>query len=120
MLLTCEDCGHQVSDAAVACPSCGRPTGGKPGGSCQRCGAGNLATGTGIHGVLEVVTVIIWTMAFIPVGLLLFYYLNRRPWCPACKRRPVGTVNPGSLVALALLGALAAWWTFALVTGTAQ
>lgn len=24
-LVTCEDCGHQVSDKAAACPQCGRP-----------------------------------------------------------------------------------------------
>jgi hypothetical protein len=25
-LLKCDDCGHDVSDAAAACPHCGRPT----------------------------------------------------------------------------------------------
>lgn len=24
-MITCPDCRHQVSDAAVSCPSCGRP-----------------------------------------------------------------------------------------------
>lgn len=26
MLLTCPDCGNEVSDQAPACPKCGRPT----------------------------------------------------------------------------------------------
>lgn len=26
-LLTCQDCGHQVSDRAATCPKCGAPTG---------------------------------------------------------------------------------------------
>lgn len=29
-LINCADCGRQVSDAAVACPQCGRPIAGPP------------------------------------------------------------------------------------------
>lgn len=119
-LLTCEDCGGQVSDAAPACPSCGRPADGELGGRCLRCESGALVTKTGVHGVLEVLLVIVWTVAFLPIGVLFYFYLSSKPWCPACKKRPKGTASPAALVFLLLVGAYASLWTIAIVTGTAQ
>lgn len=29
-LVNCPDCGNEISDAAYACPKCGRPTGKSP------------------------------------------------------------------------------------------
>ncbi|MCB0078942.1 MAG: hypothetical protein KDD73_16135 [Anaerolineales bacterium] len=120
-LNTCEDCGGPVSDQAKACPACGRPTPvGRREGSCELCGEGEPKTGTGIHGFLEISTTLVWAVGGIIIGLALFFYLNSKPWCPQCKRRPPGTVSPLSLAALLVLGLLPAMWAVALVTGTAQ
>jgi hypothetical protein len=36
-LVKCEECGHQVSTAAAACPNCGRPTNISGSGIDARC-----------------------------------------------------------------------------------
>lgn len=114
-LIDCQDCGNRVSEAATACPKCGRPVG-RSTNSCPRCREGELVTGTGLHGVLEVLTTIIWTVSTIVIGLVLYFYLSSRPYCPACKRRPVGTVSPVSLAVLAILGLLPLSAMWALIT----
>jgi hypothetical protein len=63
-LVTCPDCGSQISDAAPSCPKCGRPsalgraspplTPGPPGGEdaprCPSCGSSHIAAGAkGVH-----------------------------------------------------------------------
>lgn len=119
-LLTCEDCQHEVSDRAEACPSCGRPIAGKPDGTCERCGEGRLVTKSGLRGPLEIITAIVWFAAFIPVGFVIYFHLNGKPWCTACHKRPVGARSSVSLVLLILLGLYVGMWVFALVTGTAK
>ena len=119
-LLTCEDCGNDVSDAAPACPSCGRPADGELGGRCLRCEEGHLVVRTGVHGPLEIVSVIVWSVAFLPIGLLLYFYLSSKAWCPKCRKRPKGVASPGSMIFLIIVGLYAAMWTVALVTGTAK
>lgn len=118
-LISCEDCGKRVSDAAASCPDCGRPIS-TDGGDCSRCGEGTVITGSGLHGPLEIIATVVWAMATLIIGLVLYFYLSSRPWCPACRKRPTGTVSPVSLVFLILTGLFVGMWTFAILTGTAK
>ena len=122
-LLTCEDCGHKVSDVAAACPSCGRPSSATLAQAvCDRCGRPGLVTGTGLHGLLEAATTVVWSVGgCLLLGVGFYFYGNSRPWCPQGRHRPKSAgLQPGFLVFLILVGLLAAWWAIALATGTAQ
>lgn len=100
-LLTCDDCGGQVSDQATACPSCGKPTGVvdllDP-RACPNCERYGIVTGSGVHGAAEIAATIAMTLLFFIPGLIVYFYLSARPWCEACHTRPPdGSVSPWSL-----------------------
>lgn len=58
-LITCPDCNSEISDAAVACPKCGRPT--NPGSSVPHVNEKSPIPLPGL--ILAVVGVIIFFMA---------------------------------------------------------
>jgi DNA-directed RNA polymerase subunit RPC12/RpoP len=122
-LHACEDCGNQVSDAAVACPACGRPSDDVMAeNTCDRCGQHTLVKGTGLHGPLEVITAVLWSIGgCLLIGIGFFFYGSSRQWCTSCRRRPRSAgLSPAFLIFLIVVGLWASWWAIALATGTAQ
>lgn len=52
-LVTCPDCGKQISSTATACPNCGRPMAIR----CPKCGSDNVKV---ISGASKVTSVVLW------------------------------------------------------------
>ena len=95
-LIDCPDCGNSVSDAAPACPSCGRPkdpeaTRSQPiapaGVACPYCGNTTVGKVRGLQGPLEVLLgFVLLLMLFVP-GIIYYVVMESVPYCSSCGRR---------------------------------
>src|SRR5262245_58248788 len=94
-LISCPDCGKQVSSEAPTCPSCGRPikqsSPSAPAVSgarvCRYCGAQSVGKLRGLQGVGEVFLAIILFLAFLIPGIIYYIYMESVPYCSGCGRR---------------------------------
>jgi hypothetical protein len=55
--------------------------------ACPDCGTELTPAGKGLHGAREVLTVLILLLLWIVPGLLAYFIIDRRPWCPKCRSR---------------------------------
>lgn len=67
-LIKCEECGHEVSDKASACPKCGCPTGSQSNGS----NVNSKNSGR------KWITIILAVIAFISIVAISFYALKEK------------------------------------------
>jgi len=81
-LTTCEDCGHELSTAATACPNCGSPT--KP--ACPHCHQQTVERVDGLQGGENAVAIGLMILLIIP-GIAYYFDRVRLPYCTNCKRR---------------------------------
>jgi predicted RNA-binding Zn-ribbon protein involved in translation (DUF1610 family) len=90
-LVSCADCGHQLSPSAASCPNCGKPQ--RP--SCPHCGESAVVKAEGLQGAKEIIIgLILFAFLFIP-GLAYYFDRQSHPWCSACKRRvPKSLMQP--------------------------
>ena len=94
-LISCPDCGKQVSSEAPTCPNCGRPikqsrpTAPAISGArvCPYCGAQSVGKLRGLQGVGEVFLAIILFLAFLIPGVIYYIYMESVPYCSGCGRR---------------------------------
>lgn len=54
-LITCPDCGKQISSSAPSCPNCGRPINTKV--RCPKCGSSNTKV---ITGASKAASIVLW------------------------------------------------------------
>ncbi len=91
-LISCPDCGKQVSSEAPTCPSCGRPIKQSSPGThavsearvCPYCGAQEVGKVRGLQGVGEVLLAVILFFAFLLPGIIYYIYMESVPYCSGC------------------------------------
>lgn len=81
-LIQCDDCGHQMSASAAACPKCGAPQRRQ----CPNCGARTVEAVDGLKGGENVFGLILLAFLIIP-GLAYYFDRTRLPYCTSCRRR---------------------------------
>jgi len=97
-LISCRDCGKDVSPSASACPNCGCPisssspttqTPPKAGVNtliCQYCGGDSVGRVRGLQGS-EALIGILLLLCFVIPGVIYYIVIESKPYCSTCGRR---------------------------------
>lgn len=92
-LIQCPDCGKKVSNAAPACPHCGRPLAiqqqfaKKKDRKCRHCGSDQVGKVRGLQGFKEIIIFLILFLCGIIPGIIYYIWIESVPYCLGCGKR---------------------------------
>ena len=85
-LQACPECDHEVSESALACPSCGHPFAVAGAQVCPYCHKPTLAKAQGVYGKEILINLLLLLPGLIP-GAIYYFDTSRHPRCSSCRRR---------------------------------